>query len=56
MTLRRSAGIASVSLGLIGYVAGIYAAYPGRALSLTAVMVGIALIGVARSSAREESV
>jgi len=30
--------------GLLGYVAGVYVPYPGRAFSLTAVMVGIVLL------------
>lgn len=30
--------------GLLGYVAGVYVSYPGRAFSLTAIMVGIVLV------------
>jgi len=55
MTLRQLAGFAFVSIGLVGYVVGIYVAYPGRALSLTAVMVGVALVGVTRTSSRGDS-
>ena len=30
--------------GLLGYAVGVYVPYPGRAFSLTAVMVGIGLV------------
>ena len=38
------------AVGVAGYVAGIYVAYPGRALSLTAVMIGITLLAIGRAS------
>ena len=34
--------------GFVGYVVGIYVAYPGRAFSLTAVMVGLTLVAIAQ--------
>lgn len=45
------AGLSLTALGLLGYLAGILAPYPGRAFSVTAVMVGItlALVGTHRS-------
>jgi hypothetical protein len=30
--------------GLVGYISGIYIAYPGRAFSIAVLMVGIALV------------
>lgn len=41
-----AAGVLLTLLGLGGYVAGLAVAYPGRALSVTAVMLGITLIAV----------
>lgn len=35
-------------VGLVGYVVGIVTPYPGRAFSLSAVMVGVTLLVVAR--------
>jgi len=35
--------------GVAAYVAGVAVPYPGRALSLTAVMVGVTLLAVGRS-------
>lgn len=39
-------GAALTGLGVAGYVAGVWVAYPGRAFSLTAVMLGLVLLGV----------
>ena len=33
-------------VGVCGYAGGVFVAYPGRALSLTAVMVGITLAAI----------
>lgn len=41
-------GITTI-LGVVGYVAGIFLAYPGRAFSLTLLMFGMALALVGRS-------
>ena len=38
------AGWGLLVAGLLGYVAGVYVAYPGRAFSVTAVMVGTVLV------------
>ncbi|WP_175417001.1 hypothetical protein [Natrinema pallidum] len=46
----RFAGVGLAALGVAGYVVGTAVAYFGRAFSLTAVMVGIALIAIAESS------
>ena len=40
------AGAALTGVGLCGYVAGTVVTYPGRAFSLTALMVGITLAAV----------
>ncbi|GAB3322060.1 MULTISPECIES: hypothetical protein [Haloplanus] len=39
-------GVALSAVGVCGYVAGLVVAYPGRAFSITAVMVGITLVAV----------
>ncbi|MDL5361752.1 hypothetical protein [Halalkalicoccus sp. NIPERK01] len=39
-------GLLLTAGGLAGYLVGLAAAYPGRALSVTAVMVGIAIVAV----------
>jgi len=39
--------------GAVAYIAGAAVAYPGRAFSLTAVMVGVTLLSVGRSDAPE---
>ncbi|MFB6299247.1 MAG: hypothetical protein ABEH65_03200 [Halobacteriales archaeon] len=43
-------GILLAGLGLVGYTIGIYVAYPFRAFSVTALMVGITLIAIGRAS------
>lgn len=42
-------------IGLIGYITGIYVAYPGRAFSVTAIMIGIALVAIAHQSSTEDT-
>ncbi|GAB7014030.1 hypothetical protein [Halolamina salina] len=44
MEPRRVAGGGLLVAGLLSYGVGIYVPYPGRAFSLTAVMVGIVLV------------
>lgn len=44
-----AAGTVVLALGLVGYAVGIETAYPGRAFSVTAIMVGIGLVGLGRS-------
>lgn len=41
-----AAGLALTVAGFVGYALGIRIPYPGRAFSVTAVMVGITLIAV----------
>lgn len=47
-------GIGLFIAGLVGYIVGIYVAYPGRGFSLTAIMVGIAVIAIARQSTAQD--
>ncbi|MEF8821000.1 MAG: hypothetical protein V5A52_01870 [Halovenus sp.] len=53
MELQRLAGLTLAVAGLVGYVAGIYTAYPGRSFSIMAVMVGITLAAISRERASE---
>ena len=46
MTRLRTVGAVLTVLSLGGYVAGIYVPYAGRALSVTAVMVGLTLVAI----------
>lgn len=40
------AGVGVTAAGLVGYAAGVAAAYPGRELSLVGIMIGITLTSV----------
>jgi len=42
------AGVLTLVAGLVGYVVGIAVPYPGRAFSVTAVMVGLLLVATGR--------
>lgn len=46
MNRTRAAGLALTVGGVAGYLAGLATPYPGRAFSLTAVMVGITLAAI----------
>lgn len=46
------AGVGLFVAGIVGYVAGVYVAYPGRAFSVTAVMVGISIAAIAHRTTR----
>ena len=48
MNTQRVAGIGLVVAGLAGYIAGTFVAYPGRAFSVTAVIVGIGVAAISR--------
>lgn len=54
MNRERALGIALTALGVAGYAAGTVVAYPGRAFTVTAVMVGITLLSI--SNPRAEAV
>lgn len=45
-------GMVLTGVGLVGYVTGISMAFPGRAFSVTAVMVGLTLVAIGRSYGR----
>lgn len=47
-------GIATL-LGIVGYVAGIFTPYPGRAFSLTFLMFGMALALAGRSGVADSA-
>ena len=49
MNAATAAGLGLTALGLAGYVVGLSVPYPGRAFSLTALMVGLTVVAVARS-------
>ncbi|MFB6283018.1 MAG: hypothetical protein ABEK59_03665 [Halobacteria archaeon] len=40
----RATGMFLTVLGLLGYVAGVFVTYPGRAFSLTSIMLGLPLV------------
>ena len=42
----RMLGAVATVVALVGYVAGVFAPYPGRAFSLALGMVGLTLVGV----------
>ncbi len=42
----RAAGIALCALGVAGYAIGVGQPYPGRAFSVTGVMVGVTLLAI----------
>ncbi|NHN40430.1 hypothetical protein G9C85_02110 [Halorubellus sp. JP-L1] len=48
-----AAGVALTAASVTGYVVGVLAPYPGRAFSLTGVMVGITLAAVAGGAGGE---
>lgn len=43
-----TAGAVCTLLGLVGYVFGIVAPYPGRAFAITVLMVGLTLLAVGK--------
>lgn len=47
-----TAGTAITVVGVAGYAVGTAVAYPGRAFSLTAVMVGLTLVAVGSANGR----
>jgi len=50
MRRTRAAGLVLAGAGVAGYAVGVTVAYPGRALSLPAVMVGVTLAAVGGST------
>lgn len=39
-------GLALLAVGILGYVAGVATPYPGRAFSITLVMVGVTMFAI----------
>ncbi|MFB6069185.1 MAG: hypothetical protein ABEJ90_04580 [Halobacterium sp.] len=54
MDRTRTAGVALTAVGVAGYVAGVATPYPGRAFSVTAVVVGVTLASVGTNGVVEE--
>jgi hypothetical protein len=55
MNAQLALGLGLTALGLLGYVVGIETAYPGRSFAVMAVMVGVTLAAIGRSTATGES-
>lgn len=53
MNIALAAGGAATIIGLVGYLVGVTASYPGRAFSLTLLMFGMALTLAGRAGADE---
>ncbi|QPV63881.1 hypothetical protein I7X12_04415 [Halosimplex litoreum] len=49
-----SLGLALTAVGTAGYAVGVAAPYPGRSLSVTAVMVGVTLAAIGRAKLPED--
>jgi hypothetical protein len=50
MTMQQLLGTLLIIAGLAGYISGVYIAYPGRAFSIAALMVGIVLTTISSFS------
>lgn len=48
-------GVALTALGVAGYGLGLVVAYPGRAVSVTAVMVGLTLVAIRNADGEVDS-
>ena len=48
MNAATALGLATAGVGLAGYVLGVWTPYPGRALSLPLMMVGVTLLAIRR--------
>lgn len=46
-------GVALTAVGVAGYVVGVVSPYPGRALSIVGVMVGVTLLAVGSARGAE---
>ena len=53
MTAALAAGGALTAAGVVGYLVGVVAPYPGRAFSVSGVMVGITLLAIGRATEDE---
>lgn len=48
-------GVVLTAVGITGYLAGVLVDYPGRAFSLTAVMVGLTVVAISHRRPGEEA-
>lgn len=48
-----AAGVVVTVAGIVGYAVGTAVTYPGRAFTVTAVMVGLTLVAVGSANGRE---
>lgn len=55
MVQKYTAGLVLTGIGLVGYVAGIQFQYPGRAFTITAIIVGITLLSMPKYQTGESS-
>lgn len=46
MNSATSLGLVFTGIGIVGYAVGIPIAYPGRAFSITSIMIGITLLAI----------
>ena len=53
MNIVAGTGVALTAGGAVAYLVGVTVSFPGRAFSVTAVMVGITLLAVGRSDPAE---
>ncbi|WP_458189250.1 hypothetical protein [Haladaptatus sp. NG-WS-4] len=53
MRRTRNIGLVVTVLGLVGYLVGVAQPYPGRAFSITGIMVGITLVTIGGVSSEE---
>lgn len=44
--MQRTLGLGLFAVGVLGYVVGVYVAYPGRGVTVAAVMVGLTLVAI----------
>ncbi|MFB6233769.1 MAG: hypothetical protein ABEH81_06470 [Halopenitus sp.] len=55
MHWQRLAGFVLSGAGVVGYAIGVYVPYTGRAFSITALMIGVALAAIGSPEAAEAS-
>lgn len=53
MNLVFASGIVLTAVGVAGYLAGTTVEYPGRAFSVTAVMIGVTLLAIGSANSPE---
>lgn len=48
-----AAGVGLALVGIAGYTAGVFVAYPGRAFTITGFMVGLTLVAISSAGGSE---